>query len=52
MYQIAIDASIWIRYARAKNISPLLDRFLYYNFVPVVSNYLLSEIFDAVVENK
>ena len=33
-------------------ISPLLDRFVAYNLVPVVNNYLLSEIFHAIVENR
>lgn len=52
MYKIVIDANIWIKYARAKNIKPLLSRFIHYNFLPVVNNYLLSEIFDALVLNK
>ena len=49
MYKIVIDANVWIRFARAKNITPLLNRFILYNFIPVVNNYLLSEIFDAIV---
>ena len=52
MYKIVVDANIWIKYARAKNIKPLLSRFVKYNFLPVVNNYLLSEIFDALVINK
>ena len=52
MYKIVIDANVWIKYARAKNISPLIDRLLLYNFIPVVNNYLMAEIFDAIVENK
>src|SRR5690349_15954628 len=52
MYKIIIDANVWIKYARAKDIAPLLDRFLIYHFVPVVNNYLLTEIFNAVIENK
>jgi predicted nucleic acid-binding protein len=35
-----------------KNISPLLDRLVSYQFLLVVNNYLLSEIFDALIENK
>jgi putative PIN family toxin of toxin-antitoxin system len=52
MYKIVVDANIWIKYARAKNIKPLLSRFIQYNFLPVINNYLLSEIFDALVLNK
>ncbi len=52
MYKIVVDANIWIKYARAKNIKPLISRFIKYNFLPVVNNYLLSEIFDALVINK
>ena len=52
MYKIVVDANIWIKYARAQNIKPLLSRFIKYNFLPVVNNYLLSEIFDALVLNK
>ncbi len=52
MYKIVIDANIWIKYARARDIAPLLDRLVAYGFLPVVNNYLLSEVFDALVENK
>jgi len=52
MNKIIIDANVWIKYARTKDIAPLLNRFLIYHFIPVVNNYLLSEIFDALVENK
>ena len=52
MYKIVIDANVWIRFARAKNITLLLNRFILYNFIPVVNNYLLSEIFDAIVGQK
>ncbi len=45
MYKIIIDANVWIKYARAKDIAPLLNRMIAYNFLPVVNNYLLSEIF-------
>lgn len=51
MYKIIIDANVWIKYARVKDIAPLLDRIIAYNFLPVVNNYLLSEIFNALVEN-
>lgn len=52
MYKVLIDANIWIRYARSKDIAPLVDRFVRYNFLPVTNNYLLSEVFDALVLNK
>ncbi|MEO8854823.1 MAG: putative toxin-antitoxin system toxin component, PIN family [Ginsengibacter sp.] len=52
MSKIIIDANVWIRYARTKDIAPLLNRITAYNFLPVVNNYLLSEIFNALVENK
>lgn len=52
MYKIIIDANVWIKYARSKDIAPLLNRIVAYNFLPVVNNYLLSEIFDALLENK
>lgn len=51
MYRIVIDANVWIKYARSRDIAPLLDRLVAYNFLPVVNNYLLAEIFTAVVEN-
>lgn len=52
MYKIIIDANVWIKYARAKNIAPLLNRLTTYNLIPVVNNYLLVEIFNALTENK
>ena len=52
MYLIIIVANIWIKFARARNIAPLLERLVTYQFIPVVNNYLLVEIFDALVENK
>ena len=44
MYKIIIDANVWIKYARIKDIAPLVNRFATYNFIPVINNYLLSEI--------
>jgi hypothetical protein len=43
---------VWIRFARAKDIRPLTERFVLYNISPYANNYLLTEIFDAMVENK
>lgn len=52
MYPVIFDANVWVKYARARNIAPLLDRMVAYQFLPIVNNYLLSEIFDALVDNK
>ena len=52
MPKIIIDANVWIKYARSKNISPLINRMVQYNFLPIINNYLLSEIFNALIENK
>ena len=52
MPKIIIDANVWIKFARSKNIAPLLDRMLEYNFLPIINNYLLSEVFNALIENK
>ncbi len=52
MYKIVIDANVWIKYARSKDIAPLLNRVVAFNLLPVANNYLLSEIFTAVVENE
>ncbi len=51
MYRIVIDANVWVKYARSKDIAPLLDRLIAYRFLPVANNYLLTEVFRAVVEN-
>ncbi|MCZ2224000.1 MAG: putative toxin-antitoxin system toxin component, PIN family [Chitinophagales bacterium] len=52
MYFVIFDANVWIKYARAKNIAPLLDRIITYQFIPIVNNYLLTEIFEALIYNK
>src|SRR5215210_9278454 len=52
MFKIIIDANVWVKYARFKDIAPLLNRFVQYNLLPVTNNYLLSEVFDAVIENQ
>ena len=50
-FKVVIDANVWVRFARSKNLKPLIDRFITYDILPVVNNYLLSEIFDALLEN-
>lgn len=52
MYNIILDANVWVRFARNRNITPLLNRINLYGFMPVANRYLLSEIFNAVVDNK
>ena len=52
MYPIIIDANVWVKFARTRNIAPILDRLDTYQFLPLVNNYLLVEIFDALLENK
>jgi putative PIN family toxin of toxin-antitoxin system len=52
MNLIVIDANVWIRFARSKNISPIALRLYKYKFVPVTNQYLFSEIFDALTDNK
>lgn len=52
MPKIIIDANVWIKYARSKDIAPLITRMVHYNFLPVINNYLLSEVFNALIENK
>jgi len=51
MYKIIIDANVWIKYARIEDIAPLVNRIVTYNFLPVINNYLLSKVFDALLEN-
>lgn len=52
MNLIIIDANVWIQFARAKDIAPIALRLYKYKFVPVINQYLLSEIFDALIGNK
>jgi len=52
MNLIIIDANVWIQFARSKDIAPIASRLYKYKFVPVINQYLLSEIFDAVLNNK
>lgn len=51
MFKIIIDANVWIKFARIKDIAPLVNRFVVYNFLPLTNNYLLSEVFNALLEN-
>ncbi len=51
IFKIIVDANVWVKYARAKDIAPLINPFTTYNLLPVANNYLLSEVFKAVVEN-
>jgi putative PIN family toxin of toxin-antitoxin system len=49
--KIVVDANVWIRYARISNISPITQRILKYNLLPISQNYLLSEVQDAIIKN-
>ncbi|MCW3113147.1 MAG: hypothetical protein JWR18_1543 [Segetibacter sp.] len=44
MFKIIIDANVWVKYARVKDIAPLLGRLVQYNLLPLTNNYLLSEV--------
>ena len=50
-HKVVIDANVWIRFARTQNIRPLTERLFLYNIRPYANNYLLSEIFDALINN-
>jgi putative PIN family toxin of toxin-antitoxin system len=52
MHKVIIDANVWIRFARSKDIAPLIDRFIAYDLTPIANNYLLSEISDAILTNQ
>jgi hypothetical protein len=52
MHKVIIDANVWIRFARSKDIAPLIDRFIAYDLIPIANNYLLSEISDAILTNQ
>ena len=52
MNLIIIDANVWIRFARNKDIAPIALRLFKYKFVPVANQYLFSEIFNALITNK
>jgi putative PIN family toxin of toxin-antitoxin system len=52
IFKVVIDANVWPRFARGNNLKPLIDRFIAYEILPVINNYLLSEIFEALLENE
>jgi putative PIN family toxin of toxin-antitoxin system len=52
MHSIIIDANVWVRFARFRNLNPLLNRFDTHSLIPVINRYLLSEVFDALVKKK
>lgn len=49
---IVIDANVWIRFARSKDIAPIAMRLFKYKLIPVANQYLFAEIFDALTDNK
>jgi putative PIN family toxin of toxin-antitoxin system len=52
MNLFVIDAGIWVRLARSDYASPLIDRIVSYSLIPIVNNYLLSEIHDGLLKNQ
>ena len=48
---IVIDAGVWIRLARSNFAMPITKRLKYYFLIPVVNNYLLSEVHIALLKN-
>lgn len=50
MHKIVIDANVWIRFARFQNLQPLLNRLDLYHISPIANCYLLSEVFEVLVE--
>jgi predicted nucleic acid-binding protein len=51
MKLIVIDAGVWIRLARSNFSRPITTRLTQYFLLPVVNNYLLSEIHNALIKN-
>ena len=51
MITIVIDAGVWVRMARSDFAKPIIDRIDLYQFLPVLNNYLLSEIHNALIKN-
>jgi hypothetical protein len=37
MHKVIIDANVWIRFARSKDIAPLIDRFIAYDLIPIAT---------------
>ena len=52
MKLIVIDAGVWVRMARSILAEPLILRCKIYELVPVLNNYLLAEVHDALLKNK
>jgi predicted nucleic acid-binding protein len=52
MKLIIIDAGVWIRLARSGFAKPIIARCKHYRMLPVLNNYLLSEVHNALLKNK
>ena len=47
-----MDANVWVRFLRNAHYNPIINCMISYDIEVVVNNYLLSEVFDALVNNK
>ena len=52
MHNIVIDACVWLRFSRNNDIHPLLAIASKHKFAIIFNNYLLSEIHNALLNNK
>lgn len=50
--KIVFDANIWARFCRSDKIFPLTQRIQLYFIIPVLDNYLLSEIHQVILKNE
>lgn len=48
---IIIDACVWVRFARSSYAKPIIDRIIVYGILPILNNYLLSEVHEALLNN-
>jgi putative PIN family toxin of toxin-antitoxin system len=51
MKLIIIDAGVWVRLARSSFAKPITDRIVEFGILPVMNNYLLSEVHEALIKN-
>jgi putative PIN family toxin of toxin-antitoxin system len=52
MLKIVVDANVWIRFLRNSHNNPIVNCMKAYDIEVITNNYLLSEVFDALVNNK
>ncbi len=51
-YKVVFDSNVWARFIRSDNIYPLAERIKMYHILPVLDNYLLSEIHLVILKNE